>query len=99
MYDVETRLIKMVGRIEYANIMDDEKHSIILPSQSYAVKLIVEDIHRRQLHAGINQTLICVRDKYWMQYSDLVEEEKHPIIMTSLKKNHEVHLKIWRAHI
>ena len=56
----------MGGRIEYANIMDDEKHPIILLGQSYVVKPIVEDIHRRQLHAGINQTHICVRDKYWI---------------------------------
>ena len=56
----------MGGRIEYANIMDDEKHPIILLGQSYVVKPIVEDIHRGQLHAGINQTHICVRDKYWI---------------------------------
>ena len=70
MYAVETRLIKMVGRIEYANIMDDEKHSIILPSQSYAVKLIEEDIHRRQLHAGINPVSIFLGIEAWPCQTD-----------------------------
>ena len=65
-YDRDTKLIKMGGRIEYSDLTEEEKHPVILPSRSYIVKLIVEDIHRRQLHAGINQTLICVRDKYWI---------------------------------
>ena len=30
------------------------------------VRIIIEDIHRKQLHAGINQTLIALRDKYWV---------------------------------
>ena len=56
----------MGGRIEFANLSEEEKHPIILPSKSYVVKLIIADVHRRQLHAGINQTLISLRDKYWI---------------------------------
>ena len=56
----------MGGRIEHSDLTEEEKHPVILPGQSYVVKLIVEDMHRKQLHAGINQTLIGVRDKYWI---------------------------------
>ena len=65
-YDEKDKLIKMGGRIEFSNLSEEEKHPVILPSKSYIVKLIVEDTHRRQLHAGINQTLISLRDKYWI---------------------------------
>ena len=65
-YDEESKLMKMGGRIEFANLSEEEKHPIILPSKSYVVKLIIADVHRRQLHAGINQTLISLRDKYWI---------------------------------
>ena len=65
-YDQEDGLIRMGGRIQYADIEEAEKHPIILPYKSYLVKLIVEEEHRRQLHAGINHTLIAVRDKYWI---------------------------------
>lgn len=65
-YDETDGLIKMRGRVQYANLNEIEKHPIILPYNSYLVKLIVEDVHRKQLHSGINHTLIAVRDKYWV---------------------------------
>ena len=65
-YDERDKLIKMGGRIEFSDLSEEEKHPIILPSKSYVVKLIMEDTHRTQLHAGVNQTLISLRDKYWI---------------------------------
>lgn len=65
-YDEEDGLIKMKGRIQYAEISEDEKHPIILPAKSYIVKLIIEEVHRKQLHAGINQTLVALRNKFWV---------------------------------
>ena len=59
----------MGGRIEFSDLSEEEKHPIILPSKSYVVKLIMEDTHRTQLHAGVNQTLISLRDKYWITKS------------------------------
>lgn len=65
-YDEADGLIKMGGRLDFSDLTEEEKHPIILPNKSYIVKLIVEDTHRRQLHAGINQTLISLRYKYWI---------------------------------
>ena len=65
-YDGKDSLIKMGGRIDFSDLSEEEKHPVVLPSKSYIVRLIVEDTHRRQLHAGINQTLISVRDNYWI---------------------------------
>ena len=65
-YDGDDKLIKMGGRLQFSDLTEDEKHPIILPNKSYIVKLIAEEIHRRQLHAGINHTLICIRDQYWI---------------------------------
>ena len=65
-YDTADGLIKMTGRIQYSELSESEKHPIILPYKSYIVKLLIEDIHRKQLHSGINQTLISVRDRFWV---------------------------------
>ena len=65
-YDKKDDLIKMGGRLEFSNLTENEKHPIILPNKSYIVKILVEDIHRTQLHAGINHTLISLRDQYWV---------------------------------
>ena len=65
-YDKEDELIKMKGRIQYADLNEGEKHPIILPCKSYVVKLIVEDAHRKQLHAGVRQTLVALRDRFWI---------------------------------
>lgn len=65
-YDHEDGLIKMRGRIQYAELTEQEKHPIILPDKSYIVKLLIENTHRKQLHAGINQTLVAVRDRFWV---------------------------------
>ena len=65
-YDEADGIIRMSGRLEFSDFQFDEKHPIILPRNSYLVKLLVEDIHVRQLHSGINQTIISVREKYWV---------------------------------
>ena len=65
-YDKTDNLMKMGGRIEFSDLSEEEKHPVILPNKSYIVKLIVKDTHHRQLHAGINHTLISLRDNYWI---------------------------------
>ena len=65
-YDDADGLMKMGGRLEFSDLSEEEKHPIILPNSSYIVMLLAEDTHRRQLHAGINQTLIALRYKYWI---------------------------------
>ena len=65
-YDEKDGLIKMGGRVQYSDLREEEKHPIILPYSSYLVKLIIEDVHRKQLHSGINHTLIALRDRYWV---------------------------------
>ena len=64
--DENTGLIRMRGRIQNADLTEQEKHPIILPHKSHVVKLLVQDVHLRQLHAGVNQTLLALRNDYWV---------------------------------
>lgn len=65
-YNQTDGLIKMQGRIQYADLSEEEQHPIILPHNSWIVKLLVQDVHTKQLHAGVNQTLVAVRNRFWI---------------------------------
>ena len=67
--DEETGLMKMKGRIQNSNLTEEEKHPVILPHQSHIVRLLVEDTHRKQMHSGINHTLVALREKYWVTHA------------------------------
>ena len=52
----------MGGRIQYSDLSETEKHPIILPYDSELVKILIKEIHIKQLHSGIYHTLIAVRE-------------------------------------
>ena len=67
--DEETGLIKMQGRIQHSALSEEEKHPVILPHKSPIVRLLIDEIHRTHMHSGINQTLVTLRDKYWVTHA------------------------------
>ncbi|XP_026464229.1 uncharacterized protein LOC113366789 [Ctenocephalides felis] len=58
-------LLRVGGRLEYANISYEQKHPIILPKSHYVTELFLRGEHERLLHAGTQTTLSVVRQKYW----------------------------------
>ena len=65
-FDEATGLIRMKGRVHNAKLAESEKHPIILPPKSPIVKLLVKQVHLSQLHAGVNQTIVALRNDYWI---------------------------------
>jgi hypothetical protein len=59
-------LLRVGGRIHKAELPEEEKHPIILSSDHPAVELFVQDIHRREMHAGVEHTLSVVRQRFWL---------------------------------
>ena len=37
-----------------------------MPSNHPVVKLLIEDVHRRELHAGVEHTLSVLRQRFWL---------------------------------
>jgi len=58
-------LLRVGGRIKHANIQFDQKHPIILPSNNHITTLIIEQLHVKLFHAGIQNSLTNLRLKYW----------------------------------
>lgn len=44
----------------------DEKNPVILPYNDYFVSLVIKDCHEMVLHAGVNNTLLQTRGKFWI---------------------------------
>ena len=57
-------LLRVGGRIHKSSLPEEEKHPIILPSNHPVVKLLIEDVRCRELHAGVECTLSVLRQKF-----------------------------------
>lgn len=62
----QDNLLRVGGRLSYAEISFDEKHPFILPQNSHFSHLIVNHHHSLMLHAGTQLTLAETRRKYWI---------------------------------
>ena len=56
----------MRGRIQYSDLSETEKYPITLPYDSELVKILIREIHIKQLRSGKNHTLIDVRERFWV---------------------------------
>ena len=63
---LEDGILKKGGRLQETLLTEEEKHPIILPSNYRLVQLLAEDTHRRLCHAGAQQVLAALRDKFWI---------------------------------
>ena len=61
-----SHFLRVGGRIHKSMISEEEKHLIILLSNDPVVKLLIEDVHRRELHAGLEHTLSVLRQRFWL---------------------------------
>ena len=61
----EEGLLRAKTRLNYSSLSFDEKYPVILPN-THLAKLIVEGEHRKLKHAGVNQLISAVRNKYWI---------------------------------
>lgn len=59
-------LLRSGGRIHNAPLSEEAKFPILLPQRHPFTRLIIEDCHRRQLHAGVSTTGTALRQKFWI---------------------------------
>ena len=63
---LDERLLFVGGRLKNSLLSLDEKHPLILPSDSRLSELIVKDCHARSLHGGVQLTLCTLRHQFWI---------------------------------
>ncbi|XP_014212664.1 uncharacterized protein LOC106642401 [Copidosoma floridanum] len=59
-------LLRVGGRLRNAQISDEQKYPILLPSYHHITDLIIRQTHQSLLHAGIQSTLYRIRQKFWL---------------------------------
>ena len=58
-------LVRCRGRLDNANLTFNAKHPYLLPSGQLA-RTIVYDVHHRIKHAGVRDTLVELRQEFWI---------------------------------
>lgn len=65
-FDPKEKILRVVGRLENADLTEDEKNPIFLSPEGNLVKLLVRFAHERTLHGGTQEMLQFLRGKYWI---------------------------------
>lgn len=66
LYLDEENLIRCKGRINNSALPQESKNPIFLPSKNDFVRLLIEHIHIKNMHSGVRDTLISLRERYWI---------------------------------
>ncbi|GFR16408.1 integrase catalytic domain-containing protein [Trichonephila clavata] len=59
-------LLRVGGRLQKSKFTYLQKHLIILPAKHYFVNLIVRDSHNKVFSGGISETLLEIRERFWL---------------------------------
>ena len=59
-------ILRCKGRLEHANLSEAARNPILLPKHERFTCLVVEKMHKEQLHSGVSQTLSRVRFRFWI---------------------------------
>jgi len=62
----EDGILRVGGRLHYAEISDTARNPAILPSNHHFTRLLIENIHQKHFHAGPQLTLFLLRQCYWV---------------------------------
>uniref|UniRef100_A0A1A8CSF3 Integrase zinc-binding domain-containing protein n=1 Tax=Nothobranchius kadleci TaxID=1051664 RepID=A0A1A8CSF3_NOTKA len=62
----EEGLICVGGRLQNSDLSFREQHPWVLPSSHKYSELLVRSCHERVMHSGVRDTLIQVREQYWI---------------------------------
>ncbi|RWR99198.1 uncharacterized protein B4U79_12713, partial [Dinothrombium tinctorium] len=62
----ENGLLRVGGRLQFANLNRDQKHPIILPKEGSFTEMIIRSCHERVMHSGLRDTIIQIRERYWI---------------------------------
>jgi hypothetical protein len=60
------QFLRLGGRLRNADMMFDQQYPLILPKGHNVTTLIIEDIHKKNLHVSGRLLLFLTRQKFWI---------------------------------
>ena len=83
----EKQLLRVGGRLERSLLEFEQKHPVILPPKHNVTRLILEEMHRKNLHATGQLLLTLVRQRYWITNSrNVIRKIVHKCLTCSRMK-------------
>lgn len=61
----ENDILRVGGRLTYADVSVDQKHPILLPSKTHFTRLLLQHEHVKLHHAGAQTVLANIRLRFW----------------------------------
>ncbi|XP_015772515.1 PREDICTED: uncharacterized protein LOC107350789 [Acropora digitifera] len=65
-FDETKRLLVVGGRLQFAQIPEEEKHQIIIPHNDPVIEKLIMHVHVKASHAGPETTLAVLRQRFWL---------------------------------
>ncbi|KRX11896.1 hypothetical protein T07_13198, partial [Trichinella nelsoni] len=62
----EAGILRVGGRLAFSELPRETRNPMLLPHGDGVVKLLIQQVHEQQLHAGIDQTLAATRKRFWI---------------------------------
>lgn len=62
----EVGVLRVGGRLQNSLLNYERKHPILLPQNSRLTSLIIEYVHSKHLHPGLQTTLYLITQNYWI---------------------------------
>lgn len=59
-------ILRVGGRLARADLPYAIKHPMLLPKDHAVTKMIIRDVHCRNIHAGTQATLNSIRQQFWI---------------------------------
>ena len=63
---IDSGILKLKGRVQESTLTMQEKHPILLPNRHPYVSLVILELHQGLCHAGVQQTLFALRERFWV---------------------------------
>jgi len=66
LYLDENHVVRCKGTLGSSTLPSETKRPILLPKEGVFVRLLIKHVHVRNLHSGVRDTVVCLREKYWV---------------------------------
>lgn len=64
-FDKVERTLRVGGRIRHSDLPREQKHPLILPEGQHLTEILIDSLHRENLHVGRNGLLSVIRSRFW----------------------------------
>ena len=82
----EYGILRCHGRYQHSELAEEMKYPKLLPRYEHFTYLVIQEIHRRLIHAGVSHTLSQVRQEYWIPQGRAMV--RHVISQSVICKRH-----------